>query len=109
MTMRSRRGAGTLLLEAARERGAEAADAVMDAALADFAEELEAFSIGACVREGEAMGACGDEDASTSAVRISDATRARRGGGEAKQKSARARRKRAPSNAPPRVCARTAS
>ena len=62
---------GYALLEAARERGAEAADAALaDAALADFAEELEAFSIGACVREGDAMGACGDEDASTSAVRV---------------------------------------
>ena len=57
---------GYALLEAARERGADAADA----ALADFAEELEAFSIGACVREGNAVGACDDEDASTSAVRV---------------------------------------
>ena len=62
---------GYALLEAERAKKAETeTEAKADAALADFAEELEAFSIDACVRRGEATRACDDEDAPTSAVRV---------------------------------------
>ena len=53
MTMRSRRGAGTRCWRRRGREGRRRRTRAADAALADFAEELEAFSIGACVREGE--------------------------------------------------------